>query len=187
MNRSELVDMVRTVLNEHGEDLTFSIADDNVRLNDYINRALPDAVVSLAVDGRAINPATETMTANAEGTYTLPDDFVSLVKAKLSNWVGVATKVIEPTEPEYRRAMNTYTAPGVNNPVCLRDGISTIMFLPQGTVKEFVYNATLGEAFNGNERACKAVVYMAAALVCSYFEDNAGMQRLAEMAKMYVK
>lgn len=185
MTKGELVNMVRTVLNEHGEDLAFSVADDNVKLNDYIDRALLDAVTGLAVEGRAINPVSTVLTSSAD-VYSLPNDFVSLVKAKCRDWACVATRIVEPTEAEYRRALNTHTAPGKNAPKCLRDGINTIKFLPVGTLTEFIYNASLGETFNGSERACKAVVYMAAALVCSFFEDTAGMQRFMELSKLYV-
>lgn len=185
MNKTELISMVRTVLNEHGEELALSISDDNVKLNDYIDRALPDAVAKLAVDGKRINPKSLNSTIDY-GVVEVPEDFISLAEVKLTTWKIPVVSVVEPYSPEYRRAMNRYTAPGAFSPICLRDG-DNFKLLPTGNVERFVYNATLGDEFYGDARAASAVVYMAAALVCSYFEDDAAGQRLSEQAMTFLK
>lgn len=185
MTKAELASMVRTVLNEHGEELSLSITSDNVKLNDYINRALPDAVALLSVGGRWIN-ATEHTPTISDGVFVLPEDFLSVIVLKLKNWRIPVTDITEVGTPEYRRAMNEFTAPGVHSPICLRAGGDKVKCLPAGECEMFIYNAMLGENLNGDDKACKAVAYMAAALVCSYFEEDNGKQRLSELAMSFL-
>lgn len=185
MTKEELIGMVRTVLNEHGEELSLSIADDNVKLNNYIERALPDAVALLSVGGKWVNPKAYTVTIE-NGVFVLPDDFLSLVVLKLKNWKNPVIDIIEVGSPEYRRAMNEFTAPGVHSPACLRKENDKVQCLPHGELELCVYNAAFDGTLLGDDKACKAVAYMAAALVCSYFENDAGKQRLSELAMSFL-
>lgn len=45
MKHQEIVDKVKSILNEHGRVDVLSIGDDRVQLENYINVAIPDAVV----------------------------------------------------------------------------------------------------------------------------------------------
>lgn len=180
MTRSELVNRVKTILNEVGGDVQLSIADDLLSLTDYIERALPDAVAVLAKEGMNINPAS--LTSISDGKVTLPAEYLSLVEVKLKNWNIALTGVEKKGSLAYRRAMNTRTAPTANNPICFREGANTIVCLPKGEIDTFLYNAALGDNFNGDEVAANAVAYMAASMVWSIFGDNAAAERLKTIA-----
>lgn len=180
MERSELVNRVKTILNEAGEDVTLSIADDVLSLTDYIERALPDAVAVIAKEGLKINPTS--LTSISDGKVALPDEFLSIIEVKLDNWNIALTGVEKKGSLAYRRAMNQYTAPTRNNPICFREGANSIVCLPKGDIDVFLYNAALGETFNGDEVAANAVAYMAASMVLSIFGDDAGAARLKNIA-----
>lgn len=191
MTRTDLKLMVRTVLNEYGENYTFSLElGQDAHLDDYIERALPDAVALLATDGKWVNPKSVTPTTE-DGLFVLPEDYLSLIVVKLKEWNIPQTRLVEAGSPEYRRAFNKFTEPGINSPVCLRYGNDKMKCLPAGEMETFVYNAMLADGeysdFNGDEKACKAVVYMAAALVFSYFENDSGKQRMSELATLYMR
>ena len=51
MTHKEIIDKVRSILNEHGGDDAVSIGTDRVLLGDYIESAVPDAVIMLAQKG----------------------------------------------------------------------------------------------------------------------------------------
>lgn len=188
MDKQTLVARVRTVLNEYGSDFNFSISEDNVKLDNYIAQALPDAVEMLSAEGKMINPKTANVSVDT-GLITLPDDFVSLISVKLATWYIAATYIAEKGSPEYRRAMNTYTPPGLNTPICFRESGNTVAVRPATATDTAIllYNAKLEETFNGDSKAADAVVYMAASLVLAYFEDDNGKNRLAELATLYLK
>lgn len=174
------------MLNEYGADLTLSISDDNVKLDNYIEQALSDAVAMLATEGRTINPKSISISAES-GMYSLPDDFVSVISVELPEWNVAATRIVGKNTPEYRRAKNIYTPPGVNTPICYREGAATFVCVPSGGDAKMLYNATLVDTFSGDDKTADAVAYMAASLVLAYFEDDNGKNRLAELAMLYLK
>lgn len=180
MERSELVNRVKTILNEAGEDVTLSIADDVLSLTDYIERALPDAVAVLSKEGLCINP--QQVESINDGKVALPDTFLSVVEVKLKGWRIALTKVEKKDSLAYRRAMNTHTAPTESRPICYREGADAIVCLPKGEIDVFLYNAMLEDTFNGDEVAANAVAYMAASIVASIFGNDAAATRLKTTA-----
>ena len=182
MKHAEIIAKVRSILNEHGSDDVLSIADDRVLLDDYINEAIPDAVVMLATKGYRVNVKVFT-TIDSDGAITLPDDFVSLVSLKLSTWNRAVKSVGEMDSPEYIMAMNEYTQPGPNTPYCYRDG-SALRCMPKGELNAQAseYNAKYVNMINADSKEAAAVCYMAAALVLGVFGDDAGKQRLSDIS-----
>ena len=55
MKHDDIVNKVKSILNENGEVDAVSIGEDRVLLEDYINEAIPDAVIMLAQKGYAVN------------------------------------------------------------------------------------------------------------------------------------
>lgn len=213
MKHADIVQKVRDILNEHGGDNALSITTDRVLLDEYIECAIPDAVIILAQRGFRVNPKTQNTrnpktqnTGNAvvgeQGNdIKLPGDFVSLIYVKLGQWKRKVTRVTEVGSPEYNMAMNVYTAPGVNTPMCYKEG-DTLICLPDKPVKSndtpavesvdtFImeYNAEYKKPENDNTVAltaspkeAAAVCYMTAALVMGMFGDDLGKQRLSDIS-----
>lgn len=213
MNHAEIVQKVRDILNEHGGDNELSITTDRVLLDECIESAIPDAVIILAQRGYRVNPKTQN-TRNPETQETgsavveepgndikLPGDFVSLIYVKLGQWKRKVTRVTEVGSPEYNMAMNVYTAPGVNTPMCYKEG-DTLICLPDKpeksddtptveSVDTFImeYNAeykkptdTNTVALTASPKEATAVCYMTAALVMGMFGDDQGKQRLSDVS-----
>lgn len=213
MKHSEITQKVRDILNEHGGDNALSITTDRVLLDEYIECAIPDAVIILAQRGFRVNPKTQNTrnpktqeTGNAvvgeQGNdIKLPGDFVSLIYVKLGQWKRKVTRVTEVGSPEYNMAMNVYTAPGVNTPMCYKEG-DTLICLPDEPVKSgdtptaesvdsFImeYNAEYKKpedddtaALTASPKEAAAVCYMTAALVMGMFGDDQGKQRLSDIS-----
>lgn len=221
MKHGEITQKVRDILNEHGSDNALSITTDRVLLDEYIESAIPDAVIILAQRGFRVNPKTQN-TRNPETQNTgnavvgepgndikLPGDFVSLIYVKLGQWKRKVTRVTEVGSPEYNMAMNVYTAPGVNTPMCYKEG-DTLICLPDKPVKSddtpavegddtpaaesvdtFImeYNAEYKKpenddtaALTASPKEAAAVCYMTAALVMGMFGDDQGKQRLSDIS-----
>lgn len=190
MKKEDLASRVKTVLNEYGSDLALSISDDNVKLTNYIDQALDDAVVVLSKEGVAINPKyvkVEVVSNNQDSWVDKPEDFISIISIKLDTWERSVTRLSPLNSAEFKRSENKYTKPGKNSPICYSNGDGMIYCAPTGDNVAFMYNAKLGESFLGDENAANAVVYMAASLVLAYFEDDNGKNRLAELASLYLK
>lgn len=213
MKHGEITQKVRDILNEHGGDNALSITTDRVLLDEYIECAIPDAVIILAQRGFRVNPKTQNTrnpktqeTGNAvvgepDNNIKLPGDFVSLIYVKLGQWKRKVTRVTEVGSPEYNMAMNVYTAPGVNTPMCYKEG-DTLICLPDKPVKSgdtpavesvdtFImeYNAEYKQpenddtaALTASPKEAAAVCYMTAALVMGMFGDDQGKQRLSDIS-----
>lgn len=177
-----LRERVRYILNEE-RDLQLSIDTDTVDLDEYIDRALKDAVVMLANLGHRINP--KSGMANEQGVFNIPDDFISVIAIRCNGWGRSIGKVAEIGSAEYNVAMNEFTAPKKNSPFAYYDG-DTIICLPQGE-GDVEYNAALGEEFYGDERAQMAVAYMAAALVAAVLEDDNSKTRFSNIVTELLK
>jgi hypothetical protein len=229
MKHDEIIQKVRDILNEHGGDNELNITTDRVLLDEYIECAIPDAVIILAQRGFRVNPKTQNTrnpktqeTGNPKTQNTgnavveepgndikLPDDFVSLIYVKLGQWKRKVTRVTEVGSPEYNMAMNVYTAPGINTPMCYKEG-DTLICLPDKPVKSddtpavegddtptvesvdtFImeYNAEYKQpteanavALTASPKEAAAVCYMTAALVMGMFGDDQGKQRLSDIS-----
>lgn len=182
MTHEEIVDKVKSILNEHGEVDAMSIGEDRVLLEDYINVAIPDAVIMLAQKGYRVN-AVKATSVGAK-SVAVPG-FISLVYAHDNiTWTKAITKVTEVGSPEYVMAMNQYTSPGVNTPMCIKKEDEVLEFLPlfsaSGTV---LYNKGYdGKSLSAETKEATAVCYMTAALVLGMFGDDQGKQRLSDIS-----
>ena len=180
MSETEIITKVRDILNEHGGDDAISIATDRVLLEDYIKSAIPDAVVMLAHKGYRVNVCAETPRINSANAIILPDDFISLLSVKLDNWKKIITKITEVGTPEYIMAMNKFTTPKINTPMCYKNG-ALLICLPDSDVCDlFEYNKNYDkeeEFLSADLKEATAVCYMTAALVMGMFGDDAGKQR----------
>lgn len=185
MTHEEIVGKVRMILNEHGAEGTLSLSEDHVMLDAYIDSAIPDAVTILAQKGYRVNVCNETPGRNATG-IVIPDDFISLLTVKFENWKKLVTNITEIGSPEYNMAMNIYTAPKANSPMCYRMG-DFLVCLPDGAIEAFEYNAKYvktdnTETLNAETKEAAAVCYMTAALVMGMFGDDQGKQRLSDIS-----
>ena len=191
MEHAKIVQKVRDILNEHGGDDGLSIATDRVLLEEYIESAIPDAVIMLAQKGYRVNVCNDNPAMQGE-KILIPDDFISLLAVKFQNWKKMVTRVTEIGSLEYNIAMNTYTAPKANSPMCYRQG-DFLVCLPAGDIEGFEYNAQYypygedGEIEDDYElkaeaKEATAVCYMAAALVLGMFGDDEGKQRMSDVS-----
>ena len=183
MEHATIVQKVRDILNEHGGDDVISIATDRVLLDEYIESAIPDAVIMLAGKGFVVNR--EEVTINDLGDCIAEGKFLSFISAKNVNWKKVVT-VLTPTDsPEYAMAQNEFTKPGNNTPIVWwDDNINDLRCAPweQDTNTKFVFNAKYVDGINAEPKEATAVCYMAAALVMGMFGDDQGKQRLSDIA-----
>lgn len=196
MTHTEIVNKVKSILNEHGEVDAVSIGEDRVLLEDYIESAIPDAVIMLAQKGYRVNK--KKATADTWEDLEIADnDFISLIRADGQRWKQPVFRVTEDGSPEYIMAHNPYTAPGINNPVVIMvEG--TPYGMPSDTSATLLYNAKynpyktnaetgkkeLDENYelNAEPKEAAAVCYMTAALVLGMFGDDQGKQRLSDIA-----
>ena len=188
MEHAKIVQKVRDILNEHGGDDGLSIGTDRVLLDEYIESAIPDAVIMLAQKGYRVNVKTVVLPS---GTIT---DYISLVSYKKPLWKKEVTKITERESPEYVMAQNEFTKPGVNTPIVFVNAEGDLEALPQPSaadirddldvVKSDVsYNAKYdGQTLNAGEKEATAVCYMTAALVLGMFGDDQGKQRLSDIS-----
>lgn len=180
MTHAEIKQKIEDILNEHGGDSTVSIAENRVLLDDYIKVAIPDAVTMLAVKGYRVNVAKST----SKNVSAAVPGFLSLIYAKDPSWTRAVTKVTELGSPEYVMAMNRFTEPGKNNPMCYMEDEDVLIFIPAitqvGTVE---YNTSYnGTTLTAAPKEATAVCYMAAAIVLGLFGDDQGKQRLSDIS-----
>lgn len=181
MSEDEIIKKVRDILNEHGGDDAISIATDRVLLDDYIKSAIPDAVVMLAQKGYRVNVCD--FGKINDGRIAIPENFISLLCLKLDTWNKAANRIVEIGSPEYLMAMNEFTKPGPNSPVCYREN-DTLVCLPIGNIGIGAYNGTFdaGEGLEAEPKEATAVCYMTAAFVLGMFGDDNGKQRLSDIS-----
>lgn len=179
MEHAKIVQKVRDILNEHGGDDGLSIGTDRVLLDEYIESAIPDAVVMLAQKGYRVNSAD--FNSVTDQGITIPEDFISLIVLKLNTWNRAVNVVYSVGSPESIMAQNPCTAPKANSPICWREG-DMLKCLPSGeTIGVGEYNATYKDSLNAEPKEATAVCYMTAALVLGMFGDDQGKQRLSDI------
>ena len=186
MEHAKIVQKVRDILNEHGGDDAINIATDRVLLDEYIESAIPDAVVMLASKGYAVNVYEFDLAVNSGQDRVVLSgdvDFISLISLQLKGW-KVATKTVHSIDsPAYIMAMNPYTGPTASKPFCWEYDYS-IMAMPPGEIELGLYNGVYDGAklYSRGEKEATAVCYMAAALVLGMFGDDQGKQRLSDIS-----
>lgn len=124
--KSEIHKLVKAFLDELGDnDAEFMLSDNETQnLEDIMDsvtpmavRAVHDGAPNYMLDGN--NPAvTDFSIDNYVATATLPDNFMRLVRVKLSSWGAPVTQVITEDSPEYRMQANKYMRGSYNKPVC---------------------------------------------------------------------
>lgn len=186
MEHAKIVQKVRDILNEHGGDDGLSIGTDRVQLEEYIESAIPDAVIMLAQKGYRVNVVKSTSVGMS--SCNAPN-FLSLVSVENPTWNKIVTTLTEVGSPEYIMAMNEFTAPGKNTPICYKtvdEGQSVILhFMPDVVPDktEVIFNTKYnGETLNAEPKEATAVCYMTAALVLGMFGDDQGKQRLSDIS-----
>lgn len=187
MTHNEIVNKVKSILNEHGSTEELFITDDRVRLEDYINTAIADAVIMLAQKGYAVNK--KQYTKEDTGTLDENGDFISLVVATCKEWNRPIHSLTSVDSPVYAMAQNEYTKPGPNSPIAWWDNDaqgSQLRFAPWNEEEpvNITYNAQYDAetGINAEPKEATAVCYMTAALVLGMFGDDNGKQRLSEIS-----
>ena len=208
MTHTEIVNKVKSILNEHGEVDAVSIGEDRVLLEDYIESAIPDAVIMLAQKGYRVNAVSFSNIAGAETDVVsedlIFDDFISLIYAFSPAWIKPVTELTDVNSPQFKMAKNPYTAPGYNNPIGYSMPGGNLVFLPDmdrlerpvkingfynAKYNPYKTNAETGKKeldenyeLNAEPKEAAAVCYMTAALVLGMFGDDQGKQRLSDIA-----
>jgi hypothetical protein len=184
MEHAKIVQKVRDILNEHGGDDELIIGTDRVLLENYIESAIPDAVIMLAQKGYRVNVKTLNNVDFEDDDVIKDNDFVSLILVRSAQWKKEVTKLTDMNSPEYVMAQNEFTRPGVHSPIVYWDGNCLYSIPGTGGMAVVVYNAKYN-ADNGITAEAKeatAVCYMTAALVLGMFGDDQGKQRLSDVA-----
>ena len=187
MEHADIVQKVRDILNEHGGDDGLSIGTDRVQLENYIDVAIPDAVVMLASKGYAVNKTK--YTKEDAGTLDEAGDFISLVVATCTEWNRPIHSLTSVDSPAYAMAQNEFTKPGPNSPIAWWDNDaqgSQLRFAPWNEKEpvNITYNARYDakNGINAEPKEATAVCYMAAALVLGMFGDDTGKQRMSDIS-----
>jgi hypothetical protein len=183
MTHEDIVQKVRDILNEHGGDDAISISTDRVLLKEYIESAIPDAVIMLAQKGYRVNVKTLN-NVDFEDDVIFEDDFVSLILVRSAQWKKVVTKLTDMNSPEYVMAQNEFTRPGEHSPIVFWDGAYLYSIPGAGSEAVVVYNAKYdaNDGIAAEPKEATAVCYMTAALVLGMFGDDQGKQRLSDIA-----
>lgn len=182
MEHEEIIKKVRSILNELGGDDTVGIVTDRVLLDDYIESAIPDAVIVLANKGYRVNVKTKTG-VDLKDSVVADEGFVSLIKIKGRQWKREVTKLTPLDSTEYIMAQNEFTAPGIHSPIAfwLEDDIYAIPSDSSATIMfNAVYDKTVG--LNAETKEAMAVCYMTAAIVMGIFENDNAKQRLSDIS-----
>ena len=187
MEHAKIVQKVRDILNEHGGDDGLSIGTDRVLLDEYIESAIPDAVIMLAQKGYAVNK--KQYTKEDAGTLDENGDFISLVVATCKEWKRPIHSLTSVDSPVYAMAQNEFTKPGPNSPIAWWDNDargSQLRFAPWNEEEPVYitynaqYDAKIG--INAEPKEATAVCYMTAALVLGMFGNDQGKQRLSDIS-----
>lgn len=206
MTEQEIINKVKAILNEIGEEENFSLlSEDTVKIEEYIKASIPDAVSLVQMNSpvRCVNKkngVTSTLTVKDDegrGSVAVPDDFVSLIAIRLSHWKRTCITAFDMDSEEYRRQCNPYTKVGCYNPVCIMEydnsGNRVLMLYSakEGvTLDMFVYEARYksGESLDvgSNEPIAQAICYMVASLVYSIFENKETAQEMRSIAVSFI-
>ena len=185
MTHTEIVDKVKSILNEHGEVDAVSIGEDRVLLEDYINVAIPDAVIMLAQKGYVVNK--KQIVVSDPGDEIAAGEFVSFIGATSIKWNKKVTKLTAMDSPEFLMSQNPFTKPGPNTPIVWWEELyGDLRATPweDDVLVHFTFNKKYiaGEGINAEPKEATAVCYMTAALVLGMFGDDQGKQRLSDIA-----
>ncbi len=194
MECSELIDRVKLVINEAGDDSDVSLLSADTRsLDETIAELLPGAVTFIQknkgagagrVNTKAAAPSALEITADSAGggTLLLPDDFVALVSLQLGGWNRPVSSLCAYDSREAAWQRNEYTRAGCSKPVCIEaftpagERCAQLFPLPAGDgakpvhfVYEAAFDADAGLA-GYDTWMVDAVVYQCASRLYTLFE-----------------
>ena len=191
MTLSELKLKVRAILNESGEDESFTlISVDTVKLDDYIASVISDAISFVLNQKipRVYLPigSVSSVTSSEDGCsiVSVPTDYVRFDACRLSGWKREVQEL--GGELEYKINHNPITRAGVNKPACVMANNASgkvIECFPSGTLVYFRYIKGVGalqdtDQIPLNDRIMPSVCYAAAYLVYSIFENQTSSERM---------
>lgn len=205
MTEQEIIEKVKAILNEIGEEETLSLlSEDTVKIGEYIKAVIPDAVSLVQMNSpvRCVNKKSGASSASSiapddEGKCILPvpDDFVSLIAIKLSNWKRTCITAFDMNSEEYKCQSNPYTKAGCYKPVCImgydNSGNRVLMLYSAASKSDvkldmFVYEAKYVSGtdldLSINEPISQSICYMIASLVYSIFENKETSQEMKTIA-----
>lgn len=212
MTENEIITKVKAIMNEIGEETSLTLlAQDTVRITEYIQSAIPDAVayVQLHSPVRCVNKkeytGSSTLSADSDGfiRIVLPDDYVQLIAVKLSSWKRVANIAYSYGTQEYYAQANEYTRSGDYKPVVVEGyklvtsggsttGKKTLELTSSATsptLEMLLYEGKYVSADTGDvlplsltDPIALAVCYMTASLVYSYFENKTTADEMQRIA-----
>lgn len=193
MTEQEIINKVRNIMNEAGEEAKLSLlSEDTVKLDEYIKSSIPDAVDIIIANSpvRCVNKKSNTSarlvnSGDGTGYLILPDDYVSLIAFKITGWKRIVAMAYPIESEEYKVQCNEYTRSGLHKPTCFLSynsaGDRILEFYASGTlasskvdtfVYEGKYDSTNGLGLSPNDPLSSAVCYMCASLVYSIFENE---------------
>lgn len=205
MTEQAIVDKVRVIMNEAGEETTLSmLSEDTLKISDYIRESIPDAVALVqmnspvrSVNAKMYSPVLTMMTGDGCYRADVPDDYVSLIGAKMSKWSRGCVGTSDFQSEEYKRQCNPVTRSGKNAPVCVYGpGIGGKMYiylypgLSGDTMEYFSYEGRYtpgsGLPLSEDDPLLLAVCYMTASLVYSIFENKQSAEKMEQIASKFI-
>ncbi len=190
ISESTLVDKVRLLLNEAGDDSGVSlISDDTLLLDRHIRGLLPEAVLFVqmnkaqgTVNVKSTISAAIRVLAEGCAEIVLPADYVRLVSLKLSSWSTPCSFTCSAGSRMESLQKNRYMRAGVSSPVCVEacndSSESVLKAYPVSdrdvavSIEHLVYEARYspGEGISGDDDSLvSAVAYHCASLLCNVY------------------
>lgn len=202
MTEQEIIDKVRVILNEAGEENTLTLlSEDTVKLSDYIRESIPDAValVQKVCTHRSVNTKRTSPSVSASGygcSFIKPTDFIRLNSVKMKSWKRACHMTYNVSSEEYKRQFNEFTKAGINKPLCFissdSEGEKLLLFpyRTDDTMDYFVYEAKYssdtGLSLSDCDPIALAVCYTTASLVYSIFENKSSADVMMQLATQYI-
>lgn len=196
MTIADITTKVRTIMNEAGEeDILHLLSDDTLKLTQYIESAIPDAVnaISRIAPLNYLNASegdVSITSIDGFGVITLPSDFLRLSALKLKGWKRAVGMIHLFGSEEYNIQHNEYSCSGVNKPVCLFSGGKEIECVPSGEIEYFRYvKAATPESSLDilKPELHYGLCYMCASLVYEIFENIPSAERMRVIAETSLK
>ena len=197
MTLAEVKLKIRTILNETGSEDSFSlISVDTVKLDDYIESVIPDAVrfvtsqniPDLYLPVESVSSAT----VNSEdgcSVVVVPSNFMRFLSCRCSGWKREVQEIGD--KDAYKANHNPITRAGVNKPECVYANTSSgkvIECFPSGTLSYFRYVKSVSiptndsETLSVSDRILESICYAAAYLVYSIFENVTAAEMMKKIS-----
>lgn len=196
MEQQDIIDKIRIIMNEAGDENKLSLLSENhVKLNDYIESVIPDAVNLLGREAslQLLNPTEGRVIVDVGkdlSTIALPSDFLRVAAVKLRNWKRAVFFVYPQESEEYFIQHNEHTTAGINKPKCVfvMNGIECF---PSGRLEYFRYIKRVSEynlSFGSLKKELfEPLCYLCASLVYDIFENKVTSDRMKSIAQEYLK